>query len=73
MDNYCELYKYNQCFYAIKRDSISYFANDFLDDELDQDHLCWLNVHGISDHESIVQLCQKLQIEKISIENIYLK
>ncbi|MFM7723975.1 MAG: magnesium/cobalt transporter CorA [Bacteroidota bacterium] len=73
MDNYCELYKYNQCFYAIKRDSISYFANDFLDDELDQDHLCWLNVHGISDHESIVQLCQRLQIEKISIENIYLK
>ncbi len=73
MENQCELYKYNACFYALKRDSVAYFSNDFLDSELDSDHLCWLNIHGLSDHDSIVQLCTKLNIEKISIENIYVR
>lgn len=73
MENFCELYKYNHCFYAIKRESIAYFSSDFLDDELDKDHLCWLNIHGLADKKSIIQLCTKLNIEKISIENIYIK
>jgi len=72
MENNCELYKYNQCFYAIKKESIAYFASDFLEAELDDDHLCWLNVHGLSDKAAIRQLCTKLNIENISIENIYI-
>jgi magnesium transporter len=69
----CELYKYNHCFYSIKNDDISYFATDFLEAELDEDHVNWLNIHDLSDHESIKKLCSKLHIEKISIENIYIQ
>jgi magnesium transporter len=73
MADYCELYKYNHCFYAIKRESIAYFSTDFLEAELDKDHLSWLNIHGLADKTAIVQLCTKLNIEKISIENIYIQ
>jgi len=74
MEQYgCELYKYNHCFYSIKKDDIRYFATDFLEAELDEDHVNWLNIHDLSDHESIKQLCTKLHIEKISIENIYIQ
>ena len=74
MEQYgCELYKYNHCFYSIKTDDIRYFATDFLEAELDEDHVNWLNIHDLSDHESIKQLCTKLHIEKISIENIYIQ
>ena len=73
MGDYCELYKYNHCFFAIKRETIDYFSADFLDAELDKDHLSWLNIHGLTDKTSIIQLCNKLNIEKISIENIYIK
>lgn len=73
MEQYgCELYKYNHCFFSIKTDDIRYFATDFLDAELDDDHVCWLNIHDLTDHESIKQLCAKLHIDKLSIENIYI-
>lgn len=71
MEHSCELYKYNHCFYLIKTEDIQYFAGDFLEAELDEDHVCWLNIHDLSDQESVKQLCQKLHIEKLSIENIY--
>ena len=69
----CELYKYNHCFYFIKQDDITYFASDFLDAELDEDHINWLNIHDLSDEDSIKQLCTKLHIGALSIENIYIK
>lgn len=50
MEHYgCELYKYNHCFYSIKTDDIRYFATDFLEAELDEDHVNWLNIHDLSD------------------------
>ncbi len=73
MKNACELYKYNNCFYLIKNDSLDYFACDFLDAELDEDHVCWLNIHDTTDHIAIKQLCTKLHIDKLSIENIYVQ
>ena len=72
MENNCELYKYNQYFYAIKKENIAYFASDFLEAELDADHLCWLNVHGLSNKEGNWQLCIKLNNENISNENIFI-
>ncbi|MFM7595508.1 MAG: magnesium/cobalt transporter CorA [Flavobacteriales bacterium] len=72
MKNECELYKYNKCFYLIKNDGLDYFAADFLDTELDDDHVCWLNIHDISDQSAVKQLCSKLHIDKLSIENIYI-
>jgi len=69
----CELYRYNQCFFSLKKDEITYFASDFLDSELDADHVSWLNIHDIRDQHSVKLLCTKLHIDKLSIENIYIK
>jgi magnesium transporter len=66
-----QLYKYNSTFYSVKQESSSYFANEFLESELDNDHVAWLNFHGMEDTESIEQLCHKLGIDKLSIENIH--
>jgi len=73
MESSCELYKYNHCFFAIKKENITYFAIDFLDAELDSDHVNWLNIHDLSDQESVKQLCSKLHIGVLSIENIYIQ
>jgi magnesium transporter len=66
-----QLYKYNATFYSIKQESSSYFADEFLESELDNDHVAWLNFHGIEDTESIEQLCHKLGIDKLTIESIH--
>lgn len=73
MELACELYRYNQCFFSLKRDDITYFATDFLDAELDQDHVSWLNIHDLSNEQAVKLLCTKLHIDKLSIENIYIK
>ena len=66
-----QLYKYNATFYSVKKESSSYFADEFLESELDNDHVAWLNFHGIEDTESIEQLCHKLGIDKLTIESIH--
>jgi magnesium transporter len=66
-----QLYKYNATFYSVKQETATYFANEFLETEIDPDHVAWLNFHGIEDARSIEQLCQKLGIDKLSIENIH--
>lgn len=66
-----QLYKYNATFYSVKQESSSYFANEFLESELDSDHIAWLNFHGMDDTESIEQLCHKLGIDKLTIESIH--
>jgi magnesium transporter len=66
-----QLYKYNATFYSVKQESSSYFADEFLESELDNDHVAWLNFHGIEDTESIEQLCHKLGIDKLTIESIH--
>lgn len=66
-----QLYKYNATFYSVKQESSSYFADEFLESELDNDHVAWLNFHGIEDTEAIEQLCHKLGIDKLTIESIH--
>jgi magnesium transporter len=39
--------------------------------ELDDDHVAWLNFHSIADIPSIQALCLNLKIDKIGIENIF--
>jgi len=67
----CQLYKYNPSFYLVKKESAAYFAKEFLDFELDDDHVAWLNFYSFSDRNAIESLCQNLGIDKISIENIF--
>ena len=67
----CQLYKYNQEFYLINRETPVYFKNQFHLTEIDADYVSWLNFHGLKDRESIEILCKNLGIEKLNIENIY--
>ena len=67
----CQLYKYNSSFFLIKKEKAAYFAQNFLLNELDDDHVAWLNFHSIADIPSIETLCLNLKIDKIGIENIY--
>jgi len=67
----CQLYKYNSSFYSIKKESSHYFSQQFTDEELDKDHVAWLNFHDLEDKKEIENLCHKLQIDKLSTENIY--
>ena len=67
----CQLYKYNPSFFLIKKEKAAYFAQNFLLNELDDDHVAWLNFHSLADMPSIETLCLNLQIDKIGIENIF--
>lgn len=69
----CQLYKYNTAFYNFRKDSSEEFALNFTENELDDDHIAWLNFHGLDDFKSIEELCNKLEIDKLTIENIHLK
>lgn len=67
----CQLYKYNVAFYAVKKESSEVFAASFSENELDNDHVAWLNFHGLDDLKSIEELCHRLEIDKLTIENIH--
>jgi magnesium transporter len=67
----CQLYKYNNEFYLINRESPFFFKENFKSDELDNDFVSWLNFHGLKDRDSIEELCKNLEIEKLNIETIY--
>jgi magnesium transporter len=67
----CQLYKYNASFFLVKKETSAYFAQNFLLNELDDDHVAWLNFHSIADIPSIQALCLNLKIDKIGIENIF--
>lgn len=67
----CQLYKYNKSFYSIKKETSHYFSQDFIENELDDDHMAWLNFHGIENKDEIEMLCKKLDIDRLSVENIY--
>ncbi len=68
----CQLYKYNQSFFFIQKESSSYFAENFSTNDLDNDHVYWLNYHGLDEKENIGDLAKKLGIDKLIIEALHL-
>jgi magnesium transporter len=67
----CQLYKYNAAFYAVKKENSEFFGSSFSENELDNDHVAWLNFHGLDDTKSIEELCHKLDLDKLTNENIH--
>ena len=67
----CQLYKYNATFYTVKKENSEFFGSNFSENELDNDHVVWLNFHGLDDLKSIEVLCHRLEIDKLTIENIH--
>ena len=67
----CQLYKYNPEFYTVRKEKSEFFGSSFSENELDNDHVAWLNFHGLDDTKSIEELCHKLEIDKLTNENIH--
>lgn len=67
----CQLYKYNAAIYAVKNDDSDFFGSSFSENELDNDHVAWLNFHGLDDTKNIEELCHRLDIDKLTNENIH--
>ncbi len=69
----CQLYKYDSEFFLITKETPSYFAAEFVKDTLDEDYVSWLNFHSLEDRKNIQTLCEHLDIELLSVEDIYTK
>jgi magnesium transporter len=54
-----------------KTESASYFAHNFTENEIDEDHVAWLNYHGLGERENISLLCEHLKIDKLCVESIF--
>lgn len=65
-------YQFSKDFFAVKTGDAFDFANEFNLDLLDPDNVYWLNFHELDDRASIEQLCQKIGLDKLSIESIFL-
>ena len=67
-----QAYQYNHAFFAVKTATAADFAPEFDPDHIDPDNVYWLNFHGLEDQESISKICNKIGLDKLSIESIYL-
>ncbi len=67
----CQLYKWNKTFFFYKNESSEYFANNFTENEIDEDHTCWLNYHGLTERNNIEKLCDNLNIERLCVDSIF--
>ena len=67
----CQLFKYDTDFFLVTNNTPSYFADQFHSNEIDSDYVSWLNFHSIQDREQIERLCMNLNVERLSVEDIY--
>lgn len=70
-DQSCQLYKYDRDFFLVTKNSPAYFAEEFDPSTIDIDFVAWLNFHNLHDRASIEKLCERLSIDKLSVEDIY--
>lgn len=67
-----QAYQYSHDFFAVKAGAASDFADEFDPQLIDPDNVYWLNFHDLEDRSSIEKLCQKIGLDKLSIESIFL-
>ena len=67
----CQVYKYDNDFFLVTKNSPEYFAKEFVSTEIQKDQVVWLNFHDISDRLSIEKLGESLLIDKLTIEDIF--
>jgi magnesium transporter len=67
-----QTYQYSHDFFAVKTGGASDFADEFDPHLIDTDNVFWLNFHGLNDRDSIEKICQKIGLDKLSIESIFL-
>ena len=67
----CQIYKYDNDFFLLSKNTPSYFATEFVSTEIQKDKVVWLNFHSIEDKTEIEKLCDSLHIDKLSVEDIF--
>ena len=67
----CQIYKYNSDNFVLTKNTTSYFAKEFVNSEIEADKVVWLNFHSTEDRINIETLCKSLNIDNLSIEDIY--
>ena len=67
----CQIYKYDNDFFLLSKNSPVYFAKEFVSAEIHKDKVVWLNFHSIKDQCEIEKLCESLHIDKLSVEDIF--
>jgi len=70
-ENICQIYKYDKEFFLLSNNSPEYFAKEFVSTEISEDKVVWLNYHGLTERDNIEKLCEALNIDKLSVEDIY--
>lgn len=69
----CQIYKYHEESYLLTKNTPSYFAKEFANSEIENDKVVWLNFHSIEDRNNIEKLCKSVNIDQLSVEDIYEK
>lgn len=67
----CQLFKYDHEFFMVTTNTPEYFAKEFVQNAIDEDYVSWLNYHSLSERGHIERLCQNLNIDILSVEDIY--
>lgn len=67
----CQLYEYDAQSFLLTKNTPTYFAENFDASELSDGKIHWLNFHSTGDRKNIELLCDKLGIEKLTVEDIY--
>lgn len=67
----CQLYEYDSEAYILTRNEPSHYANHFSFNEWHPFKINWLNFHSIEDKLCIEQLCKKLNVEILTVEDLY--
>jgi len=66
----CQLYKYDHEMYFLTKDTPENFAVDFKSHTEDSDYVSWLNFHDISNKVAIETLCNNLEIDRLTFDDI---
>lgn len=67
----CQLYKYDHEFFLVTKNTPEFFASEFVQNAIDDDYVSWLNFHNLGQRQHIEKLCENLNIERLSVEDIY--
>lgn len=67
-----QLYKYNLDTFTLEKNSEDYFADHFNPFE-EMNSTYWLNFHSIKNKEAILKLCDKLCIDKLLQEDLFME
>ena len=70
-NNICQIYKYDNDFFLLSKNTPAYFAKEFVSTEIHKDKVVWLNFHSTKDQNEIEKLCESLHIDKLTVEDIF--